>query len=88
MVGSKLEPAVLTRRSGAPLVAHCLPIVGTARDFLGLARAVLVVHDLSPVASNGRERAMKKAYGLTQSEARLAPRIGAGESARDAAEYG
>ncbi|RWL78662.1 MAG: helix-turn-helix transcriptional regulator [Mesorhizobium sp.] len=83
---SKIEPAVLTRHAGAPIVIHCLPIAGAARDFLGLARAVLVIDDLKPIPPKGREQTMRKAYGLTQSEARLATRIGTGESVRDAAD--
>ncbi|WP_214474937.1 hypothetical protein [Mesorhizobium sp. dw_380] len=49
--GSKIEPAVLTRHDGPPLVIHCLPIAGAARDSFGLARAVLVVDDLTPTGA-------------------------------------
>jgi DNA-binding CsgD family transcriptional regulator len=74
------------RSTGFPLLIRCLPVAGSARDFLGLARMVVSVDELAPAAARNASQRLQKAFGLTPAEARLAGRIGRGETLRDAAE--
>ncbi|MBN8996901.1 MAG: hypothetical protein J0H94_16890 [Rhizobiales bacterium] len=78
-------PIRLPRTDGRPpLVAQVVPITGKGQDLLLLARAVLIVVD--PLTARSEvTRTLQTAFGLTPAEARLASRIGAGETLRDAA---
>jgi DNA-binding CsgD family transcriptional regulator len=80
-----LSPILLRSASGAPLVARCMPVAGSARDFLGLARIVISVDELVPAAADTGQ-ALRAAFNLTPAEVRLAGRIGQGASLREAAE--
>jgi DNA-binding CsgD family transcriptional regulator/PAS domain-containing protein len=88
-IASGTEPpirqVVLRRPLGRPLIARCLPVVGAARDFLGLARVVLAVDDLEMPGPAKVTELLCKIFGLTPSEARLAARLGGGEALREAA---
>lgn len=79
-----LKPVVIPRPSGHPLVLRCQPIAGAARDFLGLARTILIVDDLAARPRPAAAELVAEAFGLTPSESRLAIRLGAGESLREA----
>jgi len=81
-----LPPVLLRRSGGSPLVVRCLPVEGSARDFLGLARVVVAVDELTPPNAHGAQQVLRNAFGLAPAEARLAERLGRGESLRDAAE--
>jgi DNA-binding CsgD family transcriptional regulator len=82
----QIDPVVITRQPGAPLVARCLPIVGAARDFLGLARMVMVLDEIVLPKAGVDADLLGRAFALTPAEARLAARLGAGSSLREAAD--
>ena len=84
--GGPLPPVVLRRRRhGRPVLARCHAVAGAARDFLGAARTLLVLDDLSRLREEARPSVLAQAFGLTPAEARLASRIGAADSLREAA---
>ncbi|WP_280820432.1 helix-turn-helix transcriptional regulator [Pseudaminobacter soli (ex Li et al. 2025)] len=78
-------PAVarLTRNDGTTLVAHGISIVGGSSLSWGAPVAILVVE--APEALATGEKALCEAFGLTGAEARLATRLAAGNSLRNAA---
>jgi DNA-binding CsgD family transcriptional regulator len=84
--GTQIDPIVIMRQPGAPLVARCLPIVGVARDFLGLARMVMVLDEIVLPKAGVDADLLGRAFALTPAEARLAARLGAGSSLREAAD--
>lgn len=81
LIGS---PIFVRRQSKWPLIIHTLPVEGAARSpFLG-ARALLIISDpnLNRVP---RLDLLARTFGLSPSEARLAPLIAAGLSPEQAA---
>jgi DNA-binding CsgD family transcriptional regulator len=86
LLGPALRPPVAVPRAGRrPLLVYAVPILGEALDLFVHARAVLVVldPDAHPTAP---EEALRVAFGLTTAEARLAARLGSGESLEEAAD--
>ena len=78
-------PIVLPRRRGRPIVAYPMALPSLARDFLGPARAAVVLVDLaSHVAAT--DAILRSVFGLTPAEAKLAKRIQSGESLESAAD--
>jgi DNA-binding CsgD family transcriptional regulator len=72
---------VLPRRNGLrPLIASVIPVVGMANDILHLVSAIVSVTDLEAEAVGPSTLAMREAFGLTQSEARLAHDIAVGKT--------
>jgi DNA-binding CsgD family transcriptional regulator len=84
--GMQIDPVLITRQPGAPLVVRCLPIVGAARDFLGLARIVMVLDEIVLPRATADAGLLGRAFALTPAEARLAARLGSGDSLREAAD--
>jgi DNA-binding CsgD family transcriptional regulator len=78
-------PAVarLTRNDGTTLVAHGISIAGGSSLSWGAPVAILVVE--APDAFATGEEALCETFGLTSAEARLATRLAAGNSLRNAA---
>jgi DNA-binding CsgD family transcriptional regulator len=78
-------PVAVPRPGRRPLIVYAVPVVGETRDIFTHARALLVVldPDARPMPP---EEALRAAFGLTSAEARLAARLGTGESLDDAAE--
>jgi DNA-binding CsgD family transcriptional regulator len=81
----KQPPArAFIRRDGrAPLVIEALPVARLASEALASARAVLVITDLDAQQSPSEE-ALRRAFGLTAAEARLASRLAGGGSLDEA----
>ena len=67
------------------MVAQIVPVAGKGQELLLLARAVLIIVD-PLTARRDAVLTLQSVFGLTPAEARLAGRIGAGETLRDAAE--
>lgn len=84
--GQVLPPVVLRRQPGPPLIVRCLPVVGEARDLLGMARTILAVDDMRPASLDGAETVLRALYGLTRAEALMAINVGEGKSVREAAD--
>jgi DNA-binding CsgD family transcriptional regulator len=86
LLGPALRPPVAVPRAGRrPLLVYAVPILGEALDVFVHARAILVVldpdaHPMPP------EEALRVAFRLTSAEARLAARLGSGESLDEAAD--
>lgn len=75
---------VLPRPEGLPLFVRVVPMVGAAQDVFNLARAVIVVTDPERAGSQ-TFHILIETFGLSAAEARLARRIGRGETLRDIA---
>jgi DNA-binding CsgD family transcriptional regulator len=77
---------VFIRRAGgrAPLAIEALPVAGRIADAFHRALAVLVISDLE-VRPGPPEATLRAAFGLTAAEARLASRLGTGDSLENAA---
>ncbi len=72
-------------RSGErPLLVRVVPAVGAAHDAFNLARAIVIVTDPERGGSQAFH-ALIETFGLSAAEARLARRIGRGETLRDIA---
>lgn len=82
----RLSPAVIRRANAAPLLVRCLPVAGAARDLLGLARVVVTIDDLGAKRATPVPQQLRAAFGLSPAEARLAARLGNGETLRMAAD--
>jgi len=75
---------VLQRPEALPLFVRVVPISGAAHDVFNLARAVVIVTD--PERGGSRTfHILIETFGLSAAEARLARRIGRGETLRDIA---
>lgn len=83
--GQPPSRAVMRRPGKGPLIVDALPIAGLAADALGPALALLTITDLAPPRPPP-EDVVQGAFGLTAAEARLACRLGAGESLAEAAD--
>ena len=74
-------PVVLPRPIGRPLAAYPCRLPPVTEDWLGPARAIVVLHDLEgrrqPLIS---ESLLGGIFQLTPTEARVAARVGAGET--------
>ncbi len=81
-----IGPIILRRDIEHPLAISALPVAGSARDIFGLARVILEVDDLAAARAGGSEPMLRELFGLTSAEARLAARIGRGETLREAAD--
>ncbi len=81
-----LSPVVLARHQGRPLIVHCIPVAGVARDILGLARMVVAADRIALPKHPPSQSLLRNAFGLTPAEARLAGLIGQGTSVREAAD--
>ena len=69
-----------------PLVVHVTPVTGPAHDVLGAVRVILTVPSYHFHNSGCDARTLRRTYGLTEAEARLALRIGTGETPAQAAD--
>ena len=80
------EPVLLPRLGGRPIVAYASRLPEVTDSAFAPARAVVVLNDLEggPLPP---DRHLAAIFGLTPSEARLAVRVGAGESIETAAEW-
>lgn len=76
----------LPRRGRRPLIAQALPICGQGQDAFMLARGMLILTDPDVVNPVEATSVALGAMGLSQAEARLARRIGAGEDLKSIAE--
>jgi len=78
-------PVAVPRAGRRPLIVYAVPILGHVSDIFTQARALLVVldPDRRPMPP---EEALRVAFSLTTAEARLAARLGTGESLDDAAD--
>jgi DNA-binding CsgD family transcriptional regulator len=75
---------VLPRPEGLPLFVRVVPMAGAAQDVFNLARAVIIVTDPERGGSQ-TFHILIETFGLSAAEARLARRIGRGETLRDIA---
>jgi DNA-binding CsgD family transcriptional regulator len=74
-------PVVLPRRNGLrPLIVSIIPVVGAAHDIFHLVSAIVSVTDLESEPVGPSISAMKQAFGLTLSEAKLAQDIAIGKT--------
>jgi hypothetical protein len=81
-----LAAVILLRQDGLrPLVAHVLPVVGSANDVLHMVAAIVTLTDLEAADAAPVASVLEQAFGLTPAEARLASRIGAGKTLADVA---
>jgi hypothetical protein len=78
-------PMVLPRLAGRPIVVYPSRLPGVTDDFLGPARAVLVMHDLGNKPVTG-ESQIRSIFKLTEREASLAELIGSAETLGAAAD--
>ena len=75
---------VLPRPEALPLFVRVVPIAGAAHDIFNIARAVVIVTD--PERGGAQTfHILIETFGLSAAEARLARRIGRGETVRDIA---
>lgn len=82
--GASTATLAVTRADGAqPLIASVCPVPGEMQP-VGRSYAILVIEEPVATAMPAAEK-IRLAFGLTASEARLAQRIGSGETLRDAA---
>ncbi|MGD9738736.1 MAG: helix-turn-helix transcriptional regulator [Bauldia sp.] len=77
-------PAVIRRPYKRPLLVDAIPTSGVLRDAFLHARAILMLTDLDGRAP-GSEALLRKLFGLTPHEARIAHRMGAGLTPREVA---
>ncbi len=77
-------PVAVPRPGRRPLIVYAVPVLGEARDIFTRARALLVVLD-PDARPTPPEEALRVAFALTSAEARLAARLGTGESLDEAA---
>jgi DNA-binding CsgD family transcriptional regulator len=80
-----LPPAVITRQVGRPILVQVLPACGLDKLLGESARALLLLTCLDARPAIPEER-LTLLFGLTPAEARLAARLGTGESVEDAAD--
>jgi DNA-binding CsgD family transcriptional regulator len=80
-----LPPVVVARREGRPIVVQVLPAAGLAGALGEGARAILLLTDLE-AQPELPERRLMRLFGLTPAEARLAARLGSGETLEETAE--
>jgi DNA-binding CsgD family transcriptional regulator len=78
-------PIVLPRTSGRPMIAYPMSLPSLAQDFLGPARAAVVLVDLASQVAPA-EAILRSVFGLTPAETKLAKRIQQGESLESAAD--
>jgi DNA-binding CsgD family transcriptional regulator len=78
-------PVAVPRAGRRPLIVYAVPVLADAGDIFTQARALLVVldPDTRPMPP---DEALRVAFDLTTAEARLAGRLGTGESLDDAAD--
>jgi DNA-binding CsgD family transcriptional regulator/PAS domain-containing protein len=78
---------VLPRRNGLrPLLAQVVPVVGAAHDILHLVAAIAILTDLEAAACAPAETELRRAFGLSPAEARLAAQIAGGRTLPDIAQ--
>jgi DNA-binding CsgD family transcriptional regulator len=78
-------PIIIRREDKRPILINIIPVSGAARaPFLG-ARAILLLNDLD-VAYTPQHETLKRVFGLTNAEARLAQIIAVGISLSEAAD--
>jgi len=81
------EPAVLLRPSRRPLIAHVAPIVRSAADIFGRAKAIVMFVD--PEAKpRSPSSILRAAFALTPAETRIALSLARGDELRQAADAG
>jgi len=78
------EQVVVARRNTRPLVIRRVPLQGRALAFFHPANAIVMLADASRV-SLPTEAQLRRAFGLSDGEARLAERLAAGETLEAAA---
>ncbi len=78
-------PVMVARREGRPIVVQVLPAAGLAGAFGETTRAILLLTDLDARPDLPESR-LVLLFGLTPAEARLAARLGTGETLEEAAE--
>ena len=80
------SPIVVRRRESGPIIIHVLPVDGAVRSpFLG-ARVLLIPRDLSKTRPPKGDL-LKRAFGLSPAEMRLAIRLATGISLEAAADH-
>jgi DNA-binding CsgD family transcriptional regulator len=80
------SPVSIARREGRrPYIVEALPATGPMRDIFRRTVALLVITDLDARLVTPHEL-IRDAFGLTQTEVRLATTLGSGEDLRTAAE--
>jgi DNA-binding CsgD family transcriptional regulator len=79
------EPVVVNRNGKPWLSVEVIPISGIGLDMLGAARAIVLLTDIARPAVPS-DALLRTRLGLTPAEARVALRLGTGESLADAAE--
>ena len=75
-------PLAIPRVAGRPVVVRAAPIVGRGRDLFHEAKAILTLVDPDRGADVG-EDALKRIFGLTEAEARVARRLARGLSLQE-----
>jgi DNA-binding CsgD family transcriptional regulator len=79
------QPALVARREGRPIVVQVLPAAGLAGALGETTRAILLLTCLDARPELPESRLMLL-FGLTPAEARLAARLGTGETLEEVAE--
>jgi len=80
------ESAVLPRSNGRkPVVARATPLIGAAQDVFHTACAIIIFDDLERPAPPAPDL-LRRTFGLTAAEARLASHLAAGQDLETAAE--
>jgi DNA-binding CsgD family transcriptional regulator len=82
--GSPGEQLVVARRNARPLIVRTIPLHGGALALFHPASAIVMLADASRV-SLPTEAQLKRAFGLSDGEARLANRLAAGQTLEAAA---
>ncbi len=83
--GVLLPPVRVARREGRPIVVQVLPAAGLAGALGETTRAILLLTDLEAQPALPESR-LVLLFGLTPAEARLAARLGTGETLEEVAE--
>jgi DNA-binding CsgD family transcriptional regulator len=78
------EQVVVARRNARPLIVRTVPLQGRALAFFHPASAIVMLADASRM-SLPTEAQLRRAFGLSDGEARLAERLAAGETLEAAA---
>ena len=72
-------PVTIPREAARPLIVRAAPIVGAGRDLFRRAKAILMLADPDRNTKVDSE-ALRRIFGMTQAEARVAQRLVRGES--------
>jgi DNA-binding CsgD family transcriptional regulator len=78
------QPVAVQRSGRRPVVVEAVPLPPSARDPLGVLRAVLLITDLGE-ARRLCSHSLRTVFRLTKAEARLAARLAGGEDLESAA---